>query len=71
MVGQPTAIPVTTPDAEPTVANEGLLLVQTPPVVASVRVPVVPTHMLVGPAIGAGDAFTVTTWVEKQPVLRV
>ena len=48
----PADTPVTTPVNDPTLAIAGALLLHVPPVVASVRVSVVPTQMLVVPTIG-------------------
>jgi hypothetical protein len=45
-----------------------LLLVQTPPGVASDNVTVCPIHTLVGPVITAGSAFTVKVAVLIQVV---
>jgi len=57
MPKEPAPTPVTTP-VEPTVASEVLALLQVPPVVASPRVMVAPTHTVVGPvtvpAVGSG-----------------
>ena len=50
----PKVPPVTTPVAEPIVATPVLLLTHVPPLTASVRVMVAPTHTAVGPLIGAG-----------------
>jgi hypothetical protein len=62
------ATPVTTPLPEPTVASDGLLLTQLPPVVASVSVVVKPRHMMPLPLMATGVALTVTGVVVKQPV---
>ena len=66
----PGALPVTTPDIEPIVAFV-LLLLQVPPVVASLKVMDDPTHTAVGPVIVAGEGFTVTVVVAKQLVGNV
>ena len=66
MVTTPADTPVTTPDEEPTVAIEGLLLLQTPPgvVLLTVIVPKTQTEQLVEPddaqdmAAGALIMFT-------------
>lgn len=63
----PLAIPATTP-AVFTVPSAVLLLLQVPPVVASVSVVVDPAHTLLVPAIAAGVALTVTGVLIKQPV---
>ena len=64
MVAEPTAIPVTTPDAF-TVAMEVLLLIHPPPATESVRVMVVPAHNAAEPEMEAtvGKLFTVTNFV--------
>ncbi len=67
IVAVPAEIPVTTPVVLPTVATPGALLVHVPPGVASVNVIVEPTHTADGPAITAGNAFTVITLVVEQP----
>ena len=56
------------PEAEPTEATAGLLLVQAPPAVAEESVVVEPEHKAVTPVIGAGNGLTVTVVVAKQPV---
>ena len=63
MVVVPADTPVTTPDAEPTVAMAGVLLLQVPPVVTSVRGVVNPTQTEWEPAIAAGAGFTVMVWL--------
>lgn len=50
------------------VASVVLLLVHVPPTVALVNVVVEPTQAIGVPPIDAGNAFTVTGIVEKQPV---
>ncbi len=66
MVAEPAATPVTTPVVLFTVAMAVFELLQLPPVVASVRVVVLPTQTLVVPPIAAtvGNAFTVTEVVD-------
>ena len=49
----PTNIPVTTPEADPTVAIELSLLLQLPPDEASLNVVVEPTHVEGVPVIGS------------------
>ena len=66
----PNAIGVTIPDKEPTVAAEGLLLVQVPPP-ASVKAVDVPMHTVDGPVIAAGAEITLTVAVAKQPDSKV
>ena len=53
MVVLPAVTPVTLPSVLPTVAIDGLLLVHTPPVVASPRVMLLPAHSKVAPDIAA------------------
>jgi hypothetical protein len=67
MVVVPAIMPVTTPD-EDTVAITGFPLDQTPPAVSEPNVFVKPTQVDVGPVIGAGSGFTVTTAEERQPL---
>jgi hypothetical protein len=65
----PPEMPVTTPAAD-TVATETLELLHTPPGVASESV-VLPEHAtVVDPVITAGNGFTVTTLVVRQPVAK-
>jgi hypothetical protein len=56
---------VTTPVAEPT-ATITLLADHVPPVVALVRVMLLPKHTPDGPAIAAGKGLTVIVLTEKQ-----
>jgi hypothetical protein len=56
---------VTTPVLD-TVANDGLLLLQVPPAVASLNAAVNPTHTLDGPVIAAIGPPTVITDVTEQ-----
>jgi hypothetical protein len=55
------------PEEEPTEATGVLLLVHTPPVVASVSVIVCPAHTAEAPAIAAGVWFTVMANEAEQP----
>jgi hypothetical protein len=75
MVTEPVATPVTTPVAAITVALAMLLLLQVPPLVASVSVIGEPlTDTLDGPPIEAGadgSATTLISMVARQPVARV
>lgn len=66
MVAVPAAEPQKKPglSIEPTV--EGLLL-HVPPVVVTVYVLQLPTHIASGPVIADGVAFTVMVVVTKQP----
>jgi hypothetical protein len=63
--------PVTTPEAEPTVATRLLLLLHVPPPGASVSDIVPPVHTVVAPIIADGNGLTVTTVVVKQPEGKV
>ena len=65
MTADPKESPVTTPD-ELTVATEVLLLVHTPPEVASVNVLVLPKHEVAEPEIAATvpEVLTVTVNVD-------
>ena len=62
----PPETPVTTPDAEPIVATEGLLLVHVPPVDVLLKVVVDPAHTTATPEIVDGKEFIVTTVVAVQ-----
>jgi hypothetical protein len=62
-MAEPTALPVTNPDVNPTEATVGLLLDQVPPVVTLYKVVVPPRHTVLLPVIGAGAAVMVTTIV--------
>lgn len=59
MLTIPPLIPLTIPEAEPTVATRGLLLVHAPPEVELVSVIDEPAQTVDGPEIAAGEAFTV------------
>ena len=65
----PEATPVTIPDEVPTVANEVLLLVHTPPVITSERVIVSPASTDPGPVMGASVQVTVAEWVAGVPLI--
>ena len=69
MAVAPDATPVTTPEVEFIVAAPVIVLLHVPPGVASASVIVRNLHTVVGPVIGAGSGFTVTTLVAAQPVL--
>lgn len=71
MVTVPADTPSTNPDVEPIVAIPVLLLLHTPPAVASFKVVVPSTQTLVTPVIEDGKGFTVTTVVVRQPVGKV
>ena len=61
------APPVTDPEFDPKVtALKSPLPLHVPPVVASVKVTVMPEHSYEGPCIGVGFAFTVNTAVAMQ-----
>jgi hypothetical protein len=66
MVAVPEDMPVTTPEPEMEAIVRSLLL-QMPPVVASVSVTTSPTHSVPGPPMGEGSALTVTGMVAMQP----
>jgi hypothetical protein len=71
MVDVPEMTPQARPVALPIVTTETLLLVHTPPGVASLRVLHVPAHIEVVPIIAAGNGFTVAIIVAVQPPLIV
>ena len=71
IVGDPAATPLTTPEPDPTEASKGLLLLQLPPVVASDKVVLCPTHTVPVPVITPGEELTVTGIVAIQPVGNV
>lgn len=54
----PPLMPVTIPDADPTLAFE-LVVLQVPPVVISESVVVLPGHTVMVPVMEAGNGFTV------------
>jgi hypothetical protein len=58
----PVALPVTTPEVEPTAATVASLLFHVPPP-ASLRADVEPTHRVVVPEIDDGSAFMTATVV--------
>ena len=67
MTAVPAAIPLTTPDDDPTVAVPVALLVHTPPDVASVSVMVAPVHTAVGPLIADNELLTFTVASAVHP----
>ena len=71
MVVVPGTKPVTIPLLDPIFAIVVELLVHTPPVTASLRVIVLPTHTEAGPVIVAGVSKVVTIVVILQPVPAV
>ena len=71
IVAVPAAAPVTTPDAELTLAVPEALLVHTPPVGEDDNVVVDPTQTAAVPDIAPGVVLTMTTAVTKHPLLNV
>lgn len=67
LVPEVVAEAVTTPVVLLTVATDAVLLLQVPPVVASLSVVVVPGHNVRLPLIAAGDGLTVSTDDVRQP----
>lgn len=63
----PRATPVTTPVADPTVASDGMLLLQVPPAVALVIGVVAPVQAFEEPTIAAGGGFTVIEVIADEP----
>ena len=63
----PLAIPVTIPEVEPMLPVPGALLLQVPPVTASLKVVVEPMHTDATPAMAAGASVTVTINVAGVP----
>ena len=63
MVTVPNDNPETIPVDEPMLATNGLLLVQEPPEVASVKVLLIPKQTVEEPEIAAGAVTTVTVYV--------
>lgn len=60
-------MPVTSPEAEPTVATAGSLLLHVPPDVVSINEIEDPVHKLSGPEIVDVDGLTVTGAELTQP----
>ena len=71
IVAPPGNTPVTTPEDEPTDANEGALLVHKPPATPSVNVVVAPWHTVDAPVMELGAAVTDTILVTLQLPPRV
>ena len=71
MVVTPGARAFTNPEADPIVATEVLLLLQSPNGEESLNKVVEPEHNTVDPLIAAGNATTVTTFEVVQPVLVI
>jgi hypothetical protein len=67
----PALIPVTMPDAPPTVATLGVLLVHTPPVGVDPNGVVLPWHTLNVPLITEGSGLIATLCVTEQVVGNV
>ena len=69
MVAEPPTTPVSMPELEPIVATDVLLLLQTPPLTASLIGKVPPAHIFITPrAEGIADTFK--TLVTIQPLAR-
>jgi hypothetical protein len=67
-------MPVTTPVAEPTVANKLLLLLQVPPGSDILSVVVPPTHIDIVPVMPESDELIVITFIAvavPQPLVTV
>ena len=64
----PTLSPQILPSSEPMVATVISVLVQLPPLTASVRVPHTPVHTVGPPNIAVAFRFTVTICVTIHPV---
>jgi hypothetical protein len=72
MIAGPVTTPATIPDADPTTAIEGLLLLHVPPDGNAPNVVVPPpAHTWFTPVILPGREFTVTILVIAQPVGNV
>lgn len=71
MVATPAAIAETAPEAEPTVATPGLLLLQTPPGIEFINDVALPAQMDVVPEMDVGVALTVMIRSAAQPVGNV
>ena len=61
-------MPVTVPEAVPTLAKPVAVLLHVPPVGVLVRVRVPPRHAAGVPLIAVGSAFTVAVTLALQPV---
>jgi hypothetical protein len=68
MVAEPVAIPLAIPVNVPMLTVPVALLVQVPPVTASVYVIGIPSQTIDGPIIGPGTGLTVTISLTKQVV---
>lgn len=67
----PMATPVTTPVEMPTVALDGVLLTQVPPVVLLESVTVCPTQTTLSPRLAGIAGFTVIVWTRAHPAAFV
>jgi hypothetical protein len=67
IVTLPVEMPDATPEAEPMVAIDVLLLLHVPPLVALLKVEVAPVQTVKAPVIADGNAFTVTILVAVHP----
>ena len=68
MIEVPAATPVSVPALSAMVATAALLVPQVPPADASDKPITWPVQTSAGPEIGAGNGFTVTVAVRRQPV---
>ena len=64
----PAETPVTTPMDAPTEATPGVLQLQTPPIVESESVIVLPVHIAVGPSIGV-NASAFCTYIPRNVII--
>ncbi len=71
ILAEPAEKPVVTTPVGPTFAVPEALLLQVPPVVASLNVVDKPVQTVVAPVIAAGFRFTVTGTAKRQPVGKV
>lgn len=71
MVAVPAETAETAPEADPTVATPGLLLLHVPPDIAFIRDVALPAQIEVVPEIDEGVAFTVIVISAAQPVGNV
>jgi hypothetical protein len=71
MAAVPADTPVTVPVKEPTVATEGVLLTQLPPLERPTKEAVSAVHRVDTPPTEDGSGLTVTKRLKKQPVGKV
>jgi hypothetical protein len=71
IIAVPAVIPVTAPEADPIEAIAVLLLLQVPPPAISESVVVKLWQTLKVPVMGLGKGFTVTAFIDAQPVAKV